>query len=136
MALAETEVEPADARLQLQEDTWVFRAPSESSEHVARVHASKYVMVTGATLHYARVRLRSGEVGYVPLSAVTLIQPADEISEITHNSVVFEKPNHHSNRVAEVHTPGKVHVIGRALNYREVRMHSGVEGFVPDSAFN
>jgi outer membrane protein OmpA-like peptidoglycan-associated protein len=130
------EVEAVDARLQLLSDAWVLSAPSESGKHVERVHAEKYVLVTGSTPDYLRVRLKSGEVGYVASSAVRLIEPADTVFDVTHDSPVYEKPNRQSKRVAQVHAAGKVRVIGHALKYTQVRMHNGVEGFVPDGAFN
>jgi uncharacterized protein YgiM (DUF1202 family) len=133
---AEAELEAVHARLQLTQDAWVFSEPSEATRHVVRVHAQKYVMVTGSTVNYVRVRLHTGKVGYVSSSAVRLIEPANAIFAVLHDSPVYEKPNQHSKRVARVHAPGKVRVIGHALGYIQVRMHNGVEGFVPDKAFN
>src|SRR5712692_5814997 len=54
-----TEVEPAHARMKLKEDAWVFTRPTKWSKHVERVHADKYVEITGTTRDYLRVKLKS-----------------------------------------------------------------------------
>jgi len=102
---------------------------------VRRVHAPKYVNVTGVAADYVRVQLKEGTIGYVPIEAVALVKPVDKVFSVTHNSPVYEKPIRHSRQVAELHTPGQVKVIGIALDYVKVRMRSGVEGFVPLTAF-
>jgi hypothetical protein len=129
------EVEPAQGRLQLNTDAWVLAAPTRGSRHVKRVHAPKYVLVTGLAADYVRVRLRDGTTGYVSSEAVNLVKPADKVFSVTHNSPVYEKPSQHSRRVAELHTPGDVQVIGIAPDYLNVRMRSGIEGFAPTTAF-
>lgn len=129
------EVEPAQGRLKLNSDSPVLSAPAQGSRSVAQVHATKYVIVTGLTANYVRVQLRDGTVGYVPNEAVDLVKPADKVFSVIHNSPVYEKPSRYSRQVAEVHTPGRVQVTGIAPNYMKVRMRSGVEGFVPENAF-
>ena len=93
------------------------------------MHANKYVNVTGITPNYVRVLLKSGEVGFVPITAV---RPD---FAVMHNFPVYEKPNQRSRQVASVHSPGSVQVIGNTPGYLKVRMRSGVEGFVPTEAF-
>lgn len=128
-------VEPASGRIRLIQDTYVFARPSRWSKHIARVHARYYVIVTGTTEHYVRVRLKSGQVGFVSMTAVTLTAPTEKVFSVLRDSPVYETPNTHSRHVARVYTPGKVLVIGAGLGYLKVRMHNGVEGYVPADVF-
>ncbi len=93
------------------------------------------MQVTGLAADYVRVQLHDGTTGYIPIKAVNLVSPAAKIFRVLHNSPVFAKASMYSGRVAEVHAPGEVMVIGVAPNYLKVRMRSGVEGFVPAAAF-
>ncbi len=127
-------VEPARARLQLREDAWVYARPTTHSAHVARVHAPKYVVVTGSTRYFLRVRLRTGKVGYVETKAVEVLKPVDKIFTLTANASVRSEPNRWSKKVAEVHQGHEVHVVGLALNYFRIRMRSGLEGYIPATA--
>jgi len=133
--IKEEQVEPAQGRLQLNSDAWVIAAPTRSSKVVRRVHSRKYVQVTGLAADYVRVQLHDGTIGYIPVEAVDLVSPVAKLFRVVHNSPVFEKASMYSGRVAEVHTPGEVVVIGVAPKYLKVRMRSGVEGFVPATAF-
>jgi hypothetical protein len=128
------EVEPASARLKLKQDAWIFTRPSKWSKHVKRGRAGKYVVVTGATRYYLRVRLKGGETGYVAASAVDLAKPTDKIFRLTSNAAVLAEPNRWAKKVAEVHRGHDVHVIGVALGYMQIRMKSGLVGFIPASA--
>jgi hypothetical protein len=124
-------VEPASGRVQLIQDAYVFARPIQWSEHITRVHAPYYVIVTGTTEHYVRVRLKSGQVGFVTMTAVALTIPTEKVLSVFRNSPVYETPNTHSRHVDRVYTPGKVLVIGAGLGYLKVHMHSGAEGYVP-----
>ena len=129
-----SEVEPAKARLKLLEDSWAYVEPADTSAHVERVHKGKYVIVTGSTRYFVRVKLKSGKTAYVEQSAVDLVRPTDKIFRLTSNAPVLDRPNHLGKKLAEVHTPHDVHVVGVALNYMKIRMRSGLEGYIPATA--
>jgi hypothetical protein len=129
-----TEVEPAHARIKLKEDAWVFTRPTKSSKHVERVHADKYIEVTGTTRNYLRVKLKSGQDGYLPISAVEMTRPADKIFQLTSNAPVLSEPSHWGKKLSEVHKGHNVHVVGISLNYMKIRMKDGVEGYIPTTA--
>jgi uncharacterized protein YgiM (DUF1202 family) len=129
-----TEVEPAHAKVKLLEDTWVYSRPSKSSKHVRRVHAGKYVNVTGSTRYYLRVELKDGKTGYISPSTVELVSPVDKTFTLTSDSPVYDKPNRWAKKVSEVHKGHSVHVVGLALSYMKIKMKSGLEGFIPTSA--
>jgi hypothetical protein len=130
----EGEVEPASARLKLVKDDWALSEPSKWSKHVERVHAGKYVVVTGSTRYYLQVKLKSGTTAYVSQAAVDLVKPTDKIFQLTRNAAVLDKPNRWGKKVAQVHTPHSVHVVGVALSYVKIRMKNGLEGYVPMTA--
>ncbi|HUY28425.1 MAG TPA: hypothetical protein VMV27_13505 [Candidatus Binataceae bacterium] len=128
------DVEPGTARAKLTEDTWAYTEPAESSKHVERVIKDKYVIVTGSTRYFLQVKLKSGKTAYVEQSAVDLVKPTDKMFKLTKNAAVLDKPNRWGKKLAEVHTPHDVHVVGIALGYVKIRMKSGLEGFIPTSA--
>jgi hypothetical protein len=129
-----TEVEPAHARIKLKEDAWVFTRPTKSSKHVERVHADKFVEITGTTRYYLRVKLKSGQEGYLPISAVEITRPADKIFQLTSNAPVLSEPSHWGKKLSEVHKGHSVHVVGVSLNYMKIRMKDGVEGYITMTA--
>jgi hypothetical protein len=129
-----SEVEPANARLKLLKDDWALSEPSKSSKHVERVHAGKFVVVTGSTHYYLQVKLKSGATAYISQEAVDLVKPTDKIFKLTRNAAVLDKPNRWGKKVAEVHAPHDVHVVGVALGYLKIRMKNGLEGYVPMTA--
>lgn len=129
-----TEVEPAHARIKLKEDAWVFTRPTKWSKHVERVHADKYVEITGTTRNYLRVKLKSGQEAYLPISAVEITRPADKIFQLTSNAPVLSEPSHWGKKLSEVHKGHSVHVVGVSLNYMKIRMKDGVEGYIPTTA--
>ncbi len=129
-----TEVEPAHARMKLKEDEWVFTRPTKWSKHVERVHADKYVEITGTTRNYLRVKLKSGQEAYLPISAVEITRPADKIFQLTSNAPVLSEPSHWGKKLSEVHKGHSVHVVGVSLNYMKIRMKDGVEGYIPTTA--
>ncbi len=133
-ASAEAEIEPASGHLKLKKDSDVYSRPSRLSKKIHRVHAGKYINVTGATKYYVRVKLKSGTVGYVPTSVVELLKPMDKEFVLTADSPVRSEPNRWAKRVAEVHKGHSVHVVGMSLNYIKIKMKSGTEGFVPIAA--
>jgi hypothetical protein len=129
-----TEVEPVHARMKLKEDAWVFTRPTKWSKHVERVHADKYVEITGTTRNYLRVKLKSGQDAYLPISAVEITRPADKIFQLTSNAPVLSEPSHWGKKLSEVHKGHNVHVVGVSLNYMKIRMKDGVEGYIPTTA--
>jgi len=130
----EPEVEPAQARLKLVEDTWVYSAPSKSTKHIEHVTKDKYVVVTGSTHYYLQVKLKDGQTGYLDPSAVSLITPTDKVFLLTHDAAVLDKPNRWGKKLAEVHSQHNVHAVGLSLNYMRIRMKNGLEGFIPITA--
>ncbi|HVB78599.1 MAG TPA: hypothetical protein VNE82_01465 [Candidatus Binataceae bacterium] len=127
-------VEPAEAKLLLKQDSWIFAQPSNRSAHVEKGEKGKFVMVTGTTHYFLRVKLKSGQEGYVLAEAVALTTPADKLFMLTHNAPVLDAPNHWGKKVSEVHQGHAVHVVGIALSYMKIRMKSGLEGYIPASA--
>jgi hypothetical protein len=128
------EVEPAQARLKLVEDTWVYSAPSKTTKHIEHVTKDKYVVVTGSTHYYLQVKLKDGQTGYLDPSAVDLIKPTDQVFLLTHDAAVLDKPNRWGKKLAEVHAHHNVHAVGLSLNYMRIRMKNGLEGFIPITA--
>ena len=126
--------EPAQARLLLKEDAWIYAQPSNGSAQVEKGEKGKFVMVTGTTHYFLRVKLKNGQEGYVLAEAVAIDTPADKIFMLTRDTPVLNAPNHWARKVAEVHQGHAVHVIGIALSYMKIRMKSGLEGYIPASA--
>lgn len=124
------QVEPANARLRIKENTWIYTRPSFRASHIKRGTAGKYVIVTGSTRYYLRVRLESGKTGYILQRAVYLVAPTNKYFKLTHDSPVLEKPNRWAKKLSEVHRGYYVHVIGVALNYMQIKMKSGLVGFI------
>jgi hypothetical protein len=133
-AAADNEVEPGHAKVKLTEDTWVFSRPNKWSRTVERVHRDKFINVTGSTHYYLRVQLKDGRVGYISPSSVELVAPVDKIFTLTMDTPVHDQPNRWGKKVAEVHRGRQVHVIGMALEYMQIRMKDGLEGFIPATA--
>ena len=130
----EPEIEPAKARLKVVEDSPVYAAPAKSSKHIEQLTRDKFVEVTGSTHYFLRVNLKNGQTGYVEPSAVELIKPADKVFVLTHDAPVLDKPNRWGKKLAEVHGGKNVHVVGLSLDYMQIRMKSGLEGFIPMTA--
>ena len=128
------EVEPGDAVLKLKEDSWAYATPATSATHVEKVTGGKFVNVTGTTHYFARVKLKSGAVGYVPLNAIELSRPTDKIFKLTKDTPVLSEPSHFGKKLAEVHNGHDVHVVGTSLNYMKIRMKDGLEGFIAMNA--
>jgi len=126
--------EPAQARLLLKEDTWIFAQPSNKSAQVEKGEKGKFVMVTGSTHYFLRVKLKSGEEGYVLAEAVAIDTPADKLFMLTHDAPVLDAPNHWGKKLSVVHQGHAVHVVGIALNYMKIKMKNGLEGYIPASA--
>ena len=128
------EIEPAQARLKVLQDAPVYSAPAKSSKHIEQLTTGKFVEVTGSTHYYLQVQLKSGQTGYIDPSAVEVVKPTDKVFVLTHDAGVLDKPSRWGKKLAEVHQGHNVHVIGLALNYVQIRMKSGLEGFVPLTA--
>ena len=126
--------EPAQARLLLKQDTWIYAQPSNKSAQVEKGEKGKFVMVTGTTHYFLRVKLKNGEEGYVLAEAVAVDTPADKIFMLTHDAPVLDAPNHWGRKLSEVHQGHAVHVVGVALSYMRIKMKSGLEGYIPASA--
>ena len=129
-----TEVEPAQGRLKVVQDSPVYSAPAKSSKHIEQLTHDKFVTVTGSTHYFLQVKLKNGETGYIEPSSVELVKPTDKIFLLSHDAGVLEKPNRWAKRVAEVHQGHNVHVVGISLNYIRIRMKNGLEGFIPMTA--
>ncbi len=127
-------IEPAQGHLKLVQDSWAYERPSKSSTHIEQVHAGKYVNVMGTSRYFAQVKLKSGEIAYVPLTALQLLSPTDKMFLLTGDANVLTAPTHRSTKIAEVHKGHDVHVVGIALNYLKIRMKDGLEGYIPISA--
>jgi hypothetical protein len=126
--------EPAQARLMLKEDTSIYAEPSNKSAQVEKGEKGKFVMVTGSTHYFLRVKLKNGEEGYVLAEAVAVDTPADKIFMLTHDAPVLDAPNQWGKKLSEVHQGHAVHVVGIALSYMKIKMKSGMEGYIPASA--
>ncbi len=127
-------VDPAQGMLQLKEDTSAFARPDKSSTAIEQLQAGKYVKVTGTTHYFIRIRLKNGEVAFVPMSAVNLARPTDKIFRLTQDTPVLSLPTRFGTKLAEVHNGHDVHVIGVSMNYMKIRMKSGLEGYITSSA--
>jgi hypothetical protein len=127
-------VEPVQAKLLLKQDSWIYAQPSNRSAHIEQGEKGKFVMVTGTTHYFLRVKLKSGQEGYVPAEAVQVATPTDKLFALTHDAPVLDAPNHWGRKVSAVHQGHAVHVVGVALGYMKIKMKSGLEGYIPSSA--
>ena len=127
-------VEPTHAMLKLKNDAWAYSRPATMSRTVERVHAGKFINVTGSTHYYLQVKLKSGATGYVPISAVELTRPEDKVMRLSTDASVLSQPNRYGKKLAEVHQGHDVHVIGVSMNYVKIKMKNGVEGYIPMTA--
>lgn len=130
----EPEIEPAQARLKVIQDQPVYSAPAKSSKRLEQLTRDKFVNVTGSTHYFLQVKLKSGQTGYIEPSAVELVKPTDKVFVLSHDAGVLEKPNRWGKKLAEVHQGHNVHVVGISLNYMQIRMKSGLQGFIPMTA--
>ncbi len=128
------EIEPAAARLKVLDASPVYSAPTKSSRKIEQLTPEKFVEVTGSTHYYLQVKLKSGQTGYIEPSAVELVKPVDKVFVLTRDAAVLEKPNRWSKKLSEVHKGHNVHIVGLSLSYMQIRMKSGLEGFIPTSA--
>jgi hypothetical protein len=128
------EVEPATARLKVTRDGWIYAGPSKNSQKIEKLTVGKFVNVSGSTRYYLQASLKNGQTGYIVPADVELVKPTDKIFVLTQDAAVLEAPNHWSKKLAEVHRSRDVHVIGLALNYMQIRMKSGLTGFIPVTA--
>jgi hypothetical protein len=124
-------VEPTHAMLKVKEDAWAYAGPETESRTLERVHAGKFLDVTGSTHYYVQVKLKGGATGYVPISAVELTRPQDKIMRLSTDAAVMSQPNRYGKKLSEVHQGHDVHVIGVSMNYIKIRMKSGLEGYIP-----
>jgi uncharacterized protein YgiM (DUF1202 family) len=130
----EPEIEPAQARLKVIQDQPVYSSPTKSSKRLEQLTRDKFVNVTGSTHYFLQVKLKSGQTGYIEPSAVELVKPIDKVFVLSHDAGVLDKPNRWAKKLAEVHQGHNVHVVGVSLNYMQIRMKSGLQGFIPMSA--
>jgi len=120
--------------IKLKQDAWAYAGPEASSATLERVHAGKFLNVTGSSHYFLQVRLKSGATGYVPISAVELTRRQDKIMRLSTDAAVVSQPNRYGKRVSEVHQGHNVHVVGISMNYIKIRMKSGLEGYIPMTA--
>jgi len=59
------------------------------------------------------------------------VKPVDRKFLLTHDSPVYENPDSSSRVVAHVHKRGFVHVIGIAGDLLQIKLRSGIVGFIP-----
>jgi hypothetical protein len=133
VAVGKIPTEPVDARLQITRDSWAYARPSPRSQRLKRIHARKYVHVTALTPYYLRVELADGRTAYVDPEVVRMVLPADKILTLSDDSPVRERPNKWGKQLAEVNKGHHVQVVGVAPGYVEIRMRSGLRGFIPYS---
>jgi uncharacterized protein YgiM (DUF1202 family) len=133
-AAAPSEVEPATGRLKVSHDGWIYAGPSKTSKKIEKATIGKFVDVTGSTKYYLQVKLKSGSTGYIAPSDVELIKPVDKVFILTQDAAVLEAPNRWAKKLSEVHRTRSVHVIGLSLNYMQIRMKSGLTGFINATA--
>jgi tetratricopeptide (TPR) repeat protein len=62
-------VRPFDKKFLLTHDSPVYQTPQESANVVAQVHRGKYVKVTGIAGNWLRIQLRTGIIGFIPVTA-------------------------------------------------------------------
>ena len=134
VAAAPPEVEPANGRLKANHDGWIYAGPSKTSKKIEKTTIGKFVDVTGSTKYYLQVKLKNGQTGYIAPSDVELVKPVDKVFILTQDAAVLEAPNRWSKKLAEVHRTRSVHVIGLALDYMQIRMKSGLTGFITATA--
>jgi hypothetical protein len=127
-------VEPTHAMLKLRQDAWAYAGPETSTSTLERVHAGKFLNVTGSTHSYVQVKLKNGATGYVPISVVELTRPEDKVMRLSTDAAVLSQPNRYGRKLSEVHQGHDVHVIGISMNYMKIRMRSGLEGYIPMTA--
>jgi hypothetical protein len=129
-----SEVEPAQGRLQLLDDTWVYSTPSKSGKHLKHATKGKYINVTGSTHYFLQVKLKDGQTGYIDSSAVSIASPIDKVFTLTRDASVLDKPNRWGKKLAEVHKGRQIHAVGLALSYMKIKMKNGLEGYIPISS--
>lgn len=128
------DLESANAMVKVARETPVFVEPANTSKIWEKTVPGKFVDVTGSTHYFLQVKLKNGRVGYIDPAAVELVKPTDKIFTLTSDAAVLDKPNKWAKKLAEVHKGHEVHVVGVALNYTQIRMKSGLEGFIPMAA--
>jgi hypothetical protein len=131
---AHFDVEPADAVLKVVKADWVYSEPAKSGKHLEQLQPDKFIRVTGSTHYFLRVHLKNGETGYIDPASVDMLKPIDKLFHLSHDAAVLEKPNKWSKKLSEVHAGHDVHVIAISLSYAQIRMRSGLEGFIPLSS--
>jgi hypothetical protein len=134
VAAVPTEVESATGRLKVSHDSWIYAGPSKTSKKIEKSTIGKFVDVTGSTKYYLQVKLKNGETGYIAPSDVELVKPVDKVFILTQDAAVLEAPNRWAKKLSEVHRTRSVHVIGLALDYMQIRMKSGLTGFITATA--
>jgi hypothetical protein len=127
-------IDTAQAKLQLKEDTWAYVHPDKSTTHLEQLYAGSYITVTGTTHYFVRVKLKDGQIGFVPMAAVELARPTDKIFRLTRDTAVLSSPTRFGTKLAEVHNGHDVHVVGVSMSYMKIRMKDGLEGYIASSA--
>jgi len=115
-------------------DSWIYAGPSKTSKKIEKSTIGKFVDVTGSTKYYLQVKLKNGQTGYIAPSDVELVKPVDKVFILTQDAAVLEAPNRWAKKLSEVHRNRSVHVIGLALDYMQIRMKSGLTGFITATA--
>jgi tetratricopeptide (TPR) repeat protein len=68
-AAALPKVHPLKRKFLLTHNSPVYETPQQGSKVLAQVHRGKYVNVTGIAGKWLRIRLRSGVIGFIPVTA-------------------------------------------------------------------
>jgi len=124
------EVEPAEARVPLRNETVAYLQPSKDSPQVEHLQPGQLVHVTGSTRYFLQLKFKEGSTAYILADDALLTVPADKIFRLTSDTPVLARPNKWSKQLAEVHQGHDVHVVGVALNYMRIEMKSGVQGYI------
>lgn len=68
-AAAMAKLRKIDRKFLLTHDSPVYETPDESATVVAQVHRGKYVHVTGIAGKWLRIQMKSGTIGFIPVTA-------------------------------------------------------------------
>ena len=128
------EVEPAEARVLLHNDTTAYLQPSKMSPVVEQLQAGKFIHVTGETHYFLQTKLKNGSLVYVPTDDAYLTVPADKIFRLTSDTPVLERPNKWAKQLAMVHPRPRRSCRRRGAKLYEDSDESGLEGYITTRA--
>lgn len=94
---------------------------------LARPAAPAAAPVAGATPAVASSAAR-------PASAAVKIRPLDRTFLLTHNTPVYEGPDNTTRTIGQVHKRKRIHVVGIAGQWLQIKLKNGSVGFIPSTA--